>query len=332
VARGQVVLGIGTSHSPMLNATVEEWPRFAPRDPTLRYFDSDGEPATYEALLARAAGRHDAECTPERFAARAGAARAAIDRLAREIAQARLDALVVIGDDQKELFTDTHLPGLLVYHGERIAHCMRAPKPEWPDWFAAIQSRYYVESGQIDYPVAAPLARHVIERLVADEFDVSAASSLPRGAGEGHAFAFVHRRLLRPEPVVPVVPLFLNTYYPPNQPTPRRCYAIGQALRRAVESYPQAARVGVLASGGLSHFAIDEAFDRAIIGALRDKDAAALAALPPRKLNSGNSEIRNWIAAAGALERLPLAWVEYVPAYRSPAGTGTGLCFAAWRG
>ena len=328
---GQVVLGIGTSHSPMLNATLEEWPRFAPRDPQLRFYGSDGEPATYEALLGRAAGRYDAECTPEKFAARAGAARAAIDRLAQDIARARLDALVVIGDDQKELFLDTNLPGLLVYHGPTVAHCIRPPKPEWPDWFAAIQSRYYLEAGRVEYPVAAPLARHLIERLVADEFDVSAASQLPRGEGEGHAFAFVHRRLLRPEPAVPVVPVFLNTYYPPNQPTPRRCYAIGQAIRRAVESFPAPVRVGVLASGGLSHFAIDEPFDRAIIGAFRDKDAEALRSLPQRKLNSGNSEIRNWVAAAGALEHLPLQWVEYVPGYRSPAGTGTGLCFAAWR-
>jgi len=128
-----------------------------------------------------------------------------------------------------------------------------------------------------------------------------------------------------------VVPVFLNTYYPPNQPTPARCHAIGRAIRAAVESWPGSARVGVLASGGLSHFAIDEAFDRSIIDAFRSKDAAALAALPVKKLNSGNSEIRNWVAAAGALEHLPLAWVEYVPAYRSPAGTGTGLCFAAWR-
>ncbi|MGE5791562.1 MAG: extradiol ring-cleavage dioxygenase, partial [Bacteroidota bacterium] len=90
-------------------------------------------------------------------------------------------------------------------------------------------------------------------------------------------------------------------------------------------------RVGVLASGGLSHFAIDEAFDRSIVAALKARDATTLAALPTKKLQSGNSEIRNWIAAAGSLEHLPLAWVEYVPAYRSPAGTGTGLCFAVWR-
>jgi 3-O-methylgallate 3,4-dioxygenase len=327
----EVVLGVGTSHSPMLNATAEEWARFAPRDPTLQYFGADGAPTTYEALLGRAAGRFDEACTPARFADRLLTAHAALDRLASEIDRARLDALVVIGDDQKELFLDDCIPALLVYCGQTIGHQMRPPKREWPEWFAAIQSRYYVESGRIEYPVDAALARHLVGHLVASGFDPATSDRLPRGEGEGHAFAFVHRRLLRDAAPVPVVPVFLNTYYPPNQPTPARCQAIGREIRAALEAYPAQARVGVLASGGLSHFAIDEAFDRSIIDAFRAKDAAALAALPTKRLQSGSSEIRNWIAAAGALEHLPLAWVEYVPAYRSPAGTGTGLCFAAWR-
>jgi 3-O-methylgallate 3,4-dioxygenase len=184
----------------------------------------------------------------------------------------------------------------------------------------------------VEYPVDAGLARYLATHLVASGFDAATSDRLPRGEGEGHAFAFVHRRLLRDAAKLAVVPVFLNTYYPPNQPTPARCQAIGRQIRAAVESWPGSARIGVLASGGLSHFAIDEPFDRAIIDAFRSQDANALSALPGKKLNSGNSEIRNWIAAAGALEHLPLAWSAYVPAYRSPAGTGTGLCFAVWRG
>jgi len=328
---GELVLGVGTSHSPMLNATLDEWLRFAPRDPTLRYFDPDGAPVSFETLLARAGGRFDGECTRSRFAERLQAAHAALDRLAGEIERARLDALVIVGDDQKELFLGDNLPALLVYHGATIPHRQRPAKPEWVDWFAAIQSRYYVESGRVDYPVDAALARHLIAQLVDHGFDAAASERLPRDEGEGHAFAFVHRRLLGALPSLPVVPVFLNTYYPPNQPPPARCYAIGQAIRAAVEAYPSPARVGVVASGGLSHFVVDEAFDRDFIGALREKNAQALTSLPPARLVSGSSEVRNWIAAAGALEGLPLAWVEYVPAYRSPAGTGTGLCFAAWR-
>ena len=147
--------------------------------------------------------------------------------------------------------------------------------------------------------------------------------------GEGHAFGFVHNRLLQGE-TLPVVPIFMNTYFPPNQATPRRCYRLGQAILAAIGSYPMDARVGILASGGLSHFTVDEELDGEVMRALREKDAGALHALPRNKLNGGSSEIRNWICAAGALEQLPLTWMDYQPGYRTPAGTGTGLGFAIW--
>ena len=63
---------------------------------------------------------------------------------------------------------------------------------------------------------------------------------------------------------------------------------------------------------------------------LARKDGEALQSLPRRKLNSGSSEIRMWICAAGAAERLDCAWSHYVPGYRTPAGSGTGLGFALW--
>lgn len=327
----EIVLAVGTSHSPMLNASVEEWRRFEAREPTMKLLDREGNACTYEALLREAGGRYAGEATPEKFAARHSAAQAALDRLAAEIRAARLDALIVFGDDQKELFLEDNLPPLLVYRGATLRHAMRPPKPEWVDWFAAIQARYYPADGAVDFPAQPALAGHLIEELQRREFDVAVCDRLPRGEGEGHAFGFVHQRLMSVACAVPVVPVLINTYYPPNQPSPARCLRLGQAVRAAVESYDGAQRIGVLGSGGLTHFAIDEPFDREIVRALRAKDAAALARLPVRKLNSGNSEIRNWIAAAGALEHLPLAWAEYVPAYRSPAGTGTGLCFAAWR-
>ena len=87
-------------------------------------------------------------------------------------------------------------------------------------------------------------------------------------------------------------------------------------------------QVGVLASGGLSHFLVDEELDRAILKALADKDGDFLRNLPRNKLNAGSSEILNWVALAGASEHLDLDWFEYVPGYRTPAGTGTGLSFA----
>ena len=162
------------------------------------------------------------------------------------------------------------------------------------------------------------------------EFDLAASKCLRAGEGEGHAVAYVHRHVMDAAKPVPVVPVFLNTYYPPSQPRPRRCYHLGQAVRRAVESFPGEARVGVLASGGLSHFLVDEDFDRAILKACADKDSAFLQRLPRNKLMGGSSEILNWVAVAGCVEHLDMNWFDYVPGYRTPAGTGTGMSFASW--
>ena len=122
----------------------------------------------------------------------------------------------------------------------------------------------------------------------------------------------------------------INTYYPPNQPTPKRCYALGQALRRAVESYTGDACVALMASGGLSHVVIDEELDQVIIDAMMNKDRERLCSLPREKLRGGTSEILNWVALAGATEPMEMRLVDYVPTYRSPAGTGCGMAFAYW--
>ena len=68
-----------------------------------------------------------------------------------------------------------------------------------------------------------------------------------------------------------------------------------------------------------------------VLDILARRDADAIAALPLGQLDSGNSEIRNWIAAAGAAEHLSMKLVDYVPSYRSEAGTGVGMAFALWQ-
>jgi hypothetical protein len=150
---------------------------------------------------------------------------------------------------------------------------------------------------------------------------------VPDGEGEGHAIGFVHKRIMKD--VVPIVPICINTYYPPNQPTPRRCSA-WPGDPRSGRKLSGDRRVGIIGSGGLSHFVVDEALDRGFIDMLKRKDAEAIQNLPRRLLNSGSSEIRNWICVGGAVEHLALEWSHYEPGYRTPAGTGTGLGFAFW--
>jgi hypothetical protein len=323
-----IVLGIGTSHTPMLNAPLGDWSRFIERDRGRSHLDKAGRPMSYEELLAQADPQMGAQLTPEVFALRHRAALAQVERLGAIVRSAKLDTLIVVGDDQKELYDDDNMPSMLLYRGKTIRNVPLADHPG-PDWARAASARYFEPDQPRDYPVDDRLAEHLIEHLLEAEFDLSVADRVAEGYGEGHAFGFVHNRLLQGS-IIPIVPVFLNTYYPPNQPTPARCYKLGQAISRAVTSFPGEARIGVLASGGLSHFTVNEELDQRVMTALRERDVASLAAIPRAQLHAGNSEIRNWICMAGAVEHLKIGAMEYIPAYRTPAGTGTGLCFADW--
>ena len=325
----RIVLGMATSHTPMLNAPPTDWPRFIERDAhRSNLLDVEGRLTTYEAQLEQAPADIAAHITPERMQARHETVEGAMARLGEYLRAAKLDALIVVGDDQDELYHPANMPGILVYYGETIPNVPLGADFKGPDWARCATARWYEESEPRDYPVHAGLARHLIDALIERDFDIAASDGVPAGEGEGHAIGFVHKRIMRE--VVPIVPVCINTYYPPNQPTPRRCYRLGQALREAVEAYPGDARIGIIGSGGLSHFVVDEDLDRGFIDMLRRQDAAAIENLPREKLNSGSSEIRNWICVAGAVEHLSLEWSLYEPGYRTPAGTGTGLGFAFW--
>jgi 3-O-methylgallate 3,4-dioxygenase len=325
----QLVLGIGTSHTPMLNAPPEDWPRFYERDSKrTNLLDTEGRLTSYDEQLKHAPSGIAAEIAPERMQARHAAVEGAMARLGDYLREARLDTLIVVGDDQDELYHPDNMPGMLVYYGETIPNVPLGADFKGPEWARRATARWYEEKEPRDYPVDASLARHLIDELIDREFDIATSDATPQGEGEGHAIGFVHKRIMKD--VVPIVPICINTYYPPNQPTPRRCYKLGQAIRAAVESYPGDQRVGIVGSGGLSHFVVDEALDRGLIDMMRRKDAAAIQALPREKLHSGSSEIRNWICVAGAVEHLSLEWSLYEPGYRTPAGTGTGLGFAFW--
>jgi len=310
----RLTAAFGTSHSPMLASRVEDWETgFLARDQARQFVDFDGNECDYATLLAHAPADALERIAPTKLERRHGEAMAAMARLRDDVAAAGLDALIVVGDDQEELFQHDNMPAIGVYYGATI----RGRLP------------YQKEIVEADFPCDAALARQLIAGLQQDGFDLSVMRALRDGQREGHAYSFVHRFYL-PDGV-PIVPVFLNAYYPPNQPSPARCVALGEALRRAVEALPGEARVGVMASGGLSHFVVDEVFDHAVIEALRRKDTAFFRNAPLTKLMSGSSEMRNWFCLAGALGALELQWVHYVPGYRTPALSGTGLCFASFR-
>ena len=328
----KIVFAAGTSHTPMLLAADETLPRFAETDQKMKHRDKEGRPVTYGDLLEKADPKLAHLVAPENLVARQNVARAAVRHVREAVNAANLDALIVFGDDQNESYLEDCRPVFAIYYGDTIrnSNAQHTTYSHLPDWYIKNRAGFFEQGEPRDYPVHAALATHLIETLSEAEFDLASSKALRAGEGEGHAMAYVHRHVMDGRTPIPIVPIFLNTYFPPNQPSPRRCYKLGQAVRRAVEAFPGDARVGVLASGGLSHFLVDEVLDRAILKALADKDRAFLQTLPRHKLHAGSSEILNWVAIAGAAEGIDLGWFEYVPGYRTPAGTGTGMSFATW--
>ncbi len=96
----------------------------------------------------------------------------------------------------------------------------------------------------------AALARHIGASLMAEEFDMSFFQGKPLDHG-----CFSPLSMLMPHETewpVPIVPLQIGVLQFPI-PSARRLYKLGQALRRAVESYPEDLKVAIVATGGMSH-------------------------------------------------------------------------------
>jgi protocatechuate 4,5-dioxygenase beta chain len=155
----------------------------------------------------------------------------------------------------------------------------------------------------------AALSRHIARALVADEFDLTLFQDLPLDHG-------LHSPLTMMWPAQPdwpgaVVPLVVNVLQHPL-PSPRRCYRLGQYLRKAILSYPEDLKVAVVGTGGLSHQMIgeragfnNEPWDREFLE-LIERDPERLAGMPIEEYMrlSGNegAEVIMWLVMRGALE------------------------------
>jgi hypothetical protein len=302
-----VVLGIGHSHTPQISVQPEEWPNLGKTEEVSPHLPPDLD------------NQLQVDCFREKHAR----VQKAVKHLGDKLRQANLDAIVIFGDDQHEQFDDKNMPAVAIYHGDKVDVHPRQARPgtNFPT--------LHLEETASEYPNAAGLANHLIGELTEREFEITRCNQLKEGRGIGHAFSFLYQRLW-PECPVPIVPVMINTYYPPNQPTPKRCHDLGRAIRESLASWSEGQRVGVIASGGLSHIVIDEEIDNQTLKALQDKDTEGLYALPRSLLKGGTSEILNWVALDGAVGSLPMNLLEYIPGYRSRPSTGCAMAFAYW--
>jgi hypothetical protein len=327
----EIVVGIASSHTPQLSSGVDMWPDHADRDRRQpRLLGKDGQYHSYDDILALADPAVQRELDQSVWDVKYQRCQDAIATLAGRLRKAQPDVAVVIGDDQRELFLDDGIPALACYAGDELADMPPSDEAleRMPKGIRAASWAVHADHPE-RHPVDAALGRHIAEQLALADYDITLFTQQPAGRSLGHAFTFPRYRLGLPA-TTPVVPVFINTYYQPNVPSAARCHGLGRVIRTAVDCWDARARVAVIASGGLTHFVIDEDLDRQVLSGITRNDAGLLTSLPRARLRSGNSEILNWVAAAGALEGLTATAIDYVPGYRSPAGTGTGMAFACW--
>jgi protocatechuate 4,5-dioxygenase beta chain len=153
------------------------------------------------------------------------------------------------------------------------------------------------------------LASHIAQSVILDEFDLTIVNKMEVDHG-----LTVPLNLMFGSPKewpCPVIPLAVNVVmFPP--PTGHRCFMLGRAIRKAVQSYPEDLRVLVLGTGGMSHQIsgpraglINTGFDTAFLDNLT-RDPRKLARMPHveymREAGAEGIEMVMWLVMRGALE------------------------------
>ncbi len=319
----KVVFAAGSSHGPTIQSTPDKWLRLVERDKRDPRYD-------YQEVLRNARPGLDKEITPEMMEKRYKLIHAQLDKLTDVITSVPVDVMIVVSNIHRVKEDDNH-PVFGILRGKEFETARMSQE------LFNVGAKSFEQAGRQAEEIVAvrpghpQLANHLIETLIEDEFDVACTDFLPKGVPLDDAFAFPDEWMIKRNNI-PMIPLQISRDMP-NQATASRCYDLGVAVRRAVEKWPVDARVGLIASGGLSHQVVDEQLDQTVIDALVSGDDKKMRNLPRKQLNRGpgTPEILNWVAVAGAMAPTNMTLVGYTPCYRSIAGTGHGICFGYWK-
>jgi aromatic ring-opening dioxygenase catalytic subunit (LigB family) len=203
------------------------------------------------------------------------------------LSAAKLDALIVIAPDHFTNFFNDNMPAFCVGLNETYV----GPSEDW------------IRIDRRNIPGAPNLAREILDSAFASGIEPAFSETLRLE----HS-AMVPLSLLTPDMDVPIVWVVLNCQVPPL-PSFRRCYEFGQAIRKTIEKRSE--RIGLLATGGLSHAPgaaemdqLDEPFDREFLALVERKDVEGILALPNHRIDEagfGTWEVRQWLVLMGAV-------------------------------
>lgn len=211
----------------------------------------------------------------------------------------RPDALIVVADDHLNAFSFNAVPAMCVRIGRHVHRMDQDEAENFDKVLDGMPERYLLHE---------ELANRILEDGLQAEFDLALSWEAPID----HAFLSPVMTLHGTRPITPLVPIWINCFVAP-QPTPARCFALGQHIARVVGR--SAWNVGIIATGGLSHFPelslprvgeSDVAFDQRLLRWLEKGEHEPLRALTSSELHkTGEHEFLNWMALIGAVTPAP---------------------------
>lgn len=233
-------------------------------------------------------------------------AEAAFAALRTDLEEAKPDVLIVVANDQFVNFFWNNIPTFFVTLADEVRGHFTRHK---------FRYRNHKELGQAI--VAAGMEKG-IDFSFGEHVELQHTQNVPL-------------YFLLPEPRIPILPVYVNTWVAPA-PTPKRCYQVGELIREVAVNSPE--RVAILATGGLSHFPgsprigeIDTQFDHKLLEIMRQGKGPTLADYSVDELlKAGDSEFLNWMVVVGAVGNAKATYTSYMPDF-----VATGWGFASWR-
>jgi len=303
------ILGLGCSHGPIILTPPDTWAKT--RERMYSRIPNYQPPSQMLEELAQDNGLSQDESDHKRVVE-------SFKVLHDRLHEWNPDVLMIIGDDQAENFKQDNLPPFCIYTGSEVeGYPFQRAAARINLWDAAPETKF-------SFQCPKEFSQDMRNALITDGFDLASSSSL-NGWEWGLAHAIINPLVfLDPDGKFPLLPLFVNCYgeeagpdYPPR-PTPKRCYQLGQAIRRFLDTRTE--RIAVVASSSWSHSflahklqcrEIDIETDRRYLEWVRQGQGSKLAEVAPEDLQeSGDHEILNWIITLGIVGDRPAEIVD----------------------
>jgi len=233
-------------------------------------------------------------------------AEAAFAVLRNDFEQARPDVLIVVANDQFVNFFWNNIPTFFVTVGDEV--------------------KGQFTRHNFHYRNHKELGKQIIRAGMEKGIDFSFGEHIELQHTQNVPLHF-----LLPEPKIPILPIYVNTWVDPA-PSPGRCYRVGELVRAVADDSKE--RVAILATGGLSHFPgsprigeIDETFDHKLLEVMRDGKGRSLVEYSVQDLlQAGDTEFLNWMVVIGAIGDAKAGYTAYMPDF-----VATGWGFVSWK-